>query len=110
MPLMAVQSVAEPVERWFDMSKQALSLLSPAYAADSGEGSMGRMLNPAKAAELEQERLQKEKEAAEAENYARQAQIASMYKTSFKNGGKVSSASKRADGCAIRGRTKGKLL
>jgi len=27
----------------------------------------------------------------------------------YKAGGKVSSASKRADGCAIRGKTKGKL-
>ena len=28
----------------------------------------------------------------------------------FKHGGKVSSASKRADGCAIRGKTKGKMV
>jgi hypothetical protein len=28
----------------------------------------------------------------------------------FKAGGKVSSASKRADGCAIRGKTKGKMV
>lgn len=28
----------------------------------------------------------------------------------FKSGGKVSSASKRADGCAVRGKTKGKML
>ena len=28
----------------------------------------------------------------------------------FKNGGKVSSASKRADGCAIRGKTKGRMI
>jgi hypothetical protein len=28
----------------------------------------------------------------------------------FKSGGKVSSASKRADGCAIRGKTKGRLV
>jgi hypothetical protein len=28
----------------------------------------------------------------------------------FKNGGKVSSASKRADGCAIRGKTKGRMV
>jgi hypothetical protein len=28
----------------------------------------------------------------------------------FKSGGKVSSASKRADGCAIRGKTKGKIV
>jgi hypothetical protein len=28
----------------------------------------------------------------------------------YKSGGKVSSASKRADGCAIKGKTKGKMV
>jgi hypothetical protein len=28
----------------------------------------------------------------------------------FKKGGKVSSASKRADGCCIKGKTKGKMI
>ena len=28
----------------------------------------------------------------------------------FKNGGKVSSASKRADGCAVKGKTKGRIV
>ena len=32
------------------------------------------------------------------------------YKTSFKKGGKVSSASKRADGCCVKGKTKGKIV
>lgn len=32
------------------------------------------------------------------------------FKTSFKKGGSVSSASKRADGCAIKGKTKGKMV
>ena len=30
--------------------------------------------------------------------------------TGMKSGGKVSSASKRADGCAVRGKTKGKMV
>ena len=30
--------------------------------------------------------------------------------TGMKKGGKVSSASKRADGCAVRGKTKGKMV
>jgi hypothetical protein len=29
---------------------------------------------------------------------------------SYKKGGKVSSASKRADGCALRGKTKGRMV
>ena len=32
------------------------------------------------------------------------------YTRKFAAGGKVSSASKRADGCAIRGKTKGKMV
>jgi len=31
-------------------------------------------------------------------------------KFNYKSGGKVSSASKRADGCAIKGKTKGKMV
>jgi hypothetical protein len=30
--------------------------------------------------------------------------------TAYKKGGKVSSASKRADGCAVRGKTKGRMV
>jgi len=30
--------------------------------------------------------------------------------TAYKKGGSVSSASKRADGCAVKGKTKGKML
>lgn len=32
------------------------------------------------------------------------------YDDSYKKGGKVSSASKRADGCAMRGKTRGKIV
>ena len=31
-------------------------------------------------------------------------------KISYKSGGKVSSASKRADGCAVKGKTRGKIV
>lgn len=33
-----------------------------------------------------------------------------LKKPSYKSGGKVSSASKRADGCAVRGKTKGRIV
>jgi hypothetical protein len=33
-----------------------------------------------------------------------------MGSTGMKSGGKVSSASKRADGCAIKGKTRGKMM
>jgi ribosomal protein L13E len=36
--------------------------------------------------------------------------IVDTVKKAFKSGGKVSSASKRADGCAIKGKTKGRMV
>jgi hypothetical protein len=42
------------------------------------------------------------------EELKRRMQEGTMFK--MKSGGKVSSASKRADGCAIKGKTKGKMV
>jgi len=36
--------------------------------------------------------------------------IVNTVKKAFKSGGKVSSASKRADGCAVKGKTKGRMV
>jgi len=33
-----------------------------------------------------------------------------MTKNNYKKGGKVSSCSKRADGCAVKGKTKGRMI
>jgi hypothetical protein len=33
-----------------------------------------------------------------------------MTKNNYKKGGKVSSCSKRADGCAVKGKTKGRMV
>jgi hypothetical protein len=43
---------------------------------------------------------------------AMQAQIDSMNKqsTPMKKGGKISSASKRADGCCVKGKTRGRMM
>jgi hypothetical protein len=58
--------------------------------------------------------IQKEKKAAARENYLSASRVPTGgmegYKaTGFKSGGKVKSASARADGCAIKGKTKGAI-
>ena len=45
-----------------------------------------------------------------AQSPAPQAPAAQAYVPRMKAGGKVSSASKRADGCAIKGKTKGRIM
>ena len=76
------------------------------YGAATGEGMMGKMLNPEKAAEIAREEQMRREATAEQMNAERQAQIAAQYGGGMKKGGKVKSASARADGCAIRGKTR----
>ena len=44
------------------------------------------------------------------QNKAAQERMDAAKKKKFSKGGSVSSASKRADGCAIRGKTKGRMV
>ena len=50
----------------------------------------------------------------DAQDQAMQPKIDAAYEgartTPFKNGGSVGSASKRADGCAVKGKTKGRMI
>ena len=82
-----------------DALKKVAGSLSPIYGMASGHGAFGQLgesgvlgLGPALLAE-ERERRKAEKAAA-----------------GMKKGGKVGSASKRADGCAQRGKTRGKVI
>ena len=86
--------------------KDLMGTLSPVYGAATGEGMMGKMLNPEKAAQIAQEEQMRREATAEQMNAERQAQIAAQYAGGMKKGGKVKSASARADGCAIRGKTR----
>jgi hypothetical protein len=86
--------------------KSLLGSLSPVYGAVTGEGAMGKMLNPDAAAKIAQEEQARNVAAAEQANAERQAQIAASASGGMKKGGKVKSASARADGCAIRGKTR----
>jgi hypothetical protein len=63
-------------------------------------GSMDEVITPETRAKMEEAKRDVEDEKA-------RAKIKAM---GFAGGGKVSSASKRADGCAIKGKTKGKMI
>jgi hypothetical protein len=86
--------------------KSFMGSVSPLYGAVTGEGTMGKLLNPAEAAKIAQEEQMRNEAAAEQANMDRQAQIASQYSGGMKKGGKVRTASQRADGIAIRGKTR----
>ena len=90
--------------------KEVLGAVSPLYGAVTGEGAMGKMLNPDKAAEIAAEEQARAEAAAEQANMERQAKIAAEYSGGMKKGGKVKSASSRADGIAQRGKTKGRMV
>jgi hypothetical protein len=85
--------------------KKVLGTLSPAYGMATGEGMFGNAVGvlPAIAKDMRDDREEKKRRAAEAGMVPGQGGQAPM---PMKKGGKVSSASKRADGCAIRGKTR----
>jgi hypothetical protein len=62
--------------------------------------------------EREQSDAQREREAKDERMIEKARKVKEKIKSvmPFKHGGKVSSASKRADGCAIKGKTKGKMV
>jgi hypothetical protein len=81
--------------------KKIMGTVSPAYGMATGEGVFGQAVGllPAIAKDIRDGKKEdKEREAMEAAQAGRV--------TTMKKGGSVSSASKRADGCAIRGKTK----
>jgi hypothetical protein len=85
--------------------KKVMGTLSPAYGMISGEGLFGQGVGalPALAKKIRNDKEEdKERAAMEA---AQAGRVPTM-----KKGGKVSSASKRADGCAQRGKTKGRIV
>ncbi len=81
--------------------KKIMGTLSPAYGMATGEGLFGQAVGvlPMIAKDIRDDRKEdKEREAMEAAQAGRAP--------GMKKGGKTSSASKRADGCAIRGKTR----
>jgi hypothetical protein len=92
-----------------DKDKSILGSLSPAYGMMTGHGAFGEMadsgLGGIVPTMLSEERRKKK----DGTPMTKEEESAAGA-TGMKKGGKVSSASKRADGCAIRGRTRGKMV
>jgi hypothetical protein len=82
--------------------KKIMGTLSPAYGMVSGEGLFGQAVGalPMIAKDMRDDREEKKRLQAEA------AAAGVPVQPGMKKGGKVKSASKRADGCAIRGKTR----
>jgi general stress protein YciG len=87
-------------------AKSILGTLSPLYGAISGEGAMGKMLNPSEAARIAKEEQDRQAMMAEQANMDQQAAAKAAATGGMKKGGKVRTASQRADGIAKRGKTR----
>ena len=88
------------------MGSSLLGSLSPVYGAVTGEGAYGKLADSGLGGILPSLLSQQRKK--EEEEKARQSGAPTG--TGMKKGGKVSSASKRADGIAQRGKTKGRMV
>ena len=88
------------------MGSSLLGSLSPVYGAVTGEGAYGKLADSGLGGILPSLLSQQRKK--EEEEKARQGGAPTG--TGMKKGGKVSSASKRADGIAQRGKTKGRMV
>jgi hypothetical protein len=100
------------------MDKNLMAGLSPAYALTQGKIPMSATLDMLKnkfgdsdkAKDAEKERDDYKKQLAAMQAAQGVAAPAPPMAPRMKAGGKVSSASKRADGCAIKGKTKGRMV
>jgi hypothetical protein len=89
--------------------KSVLGTISPLYGAISGEGQMGKMLNPSKAKQIADEENARNAAAQASAQQAesdKQAAAGAAQLSGMKKGGKVRTASQRADGIAKRGKTR----
>jgi hypothetical protein len=95
--------------------KKVLGTISPAYGVATGQGLIGQMADKGMlglgarmiASNAQEKDEEKKRRAAEAGMVPDQGGQAPM---PMKKGGKVSSASKRADGCCVKGKTRGKMV
>jgi hypothetical protein len=88
--------------------------ISPVAAMISGKGGMGKAMRqgfggigPMMIARSGYDKSEEERQAQEQERAAASKQAAAQ---GMKKGGVVGSASKRADGCAVKGKTRGKMV
>jgi hypothetical protein len=86
--------------------KEIMGTLSPVYGMATGKGMFGNAVGllPAIAKDMRDDKAEEKKKAAMA------AQTGAPAQPGMKKGGSVSSASKRADGIAVKGKTRGKMV
>jgi hypothetical protein len=93
--------------------QQRLCLLVKAKWASSWRKVLGGLLPAAIAKKAQKDTEEKERMQAEAASYSSQPtgrKDGTPAPVQMKKGGKVSSASSRADGCAVKGKTKGRMV
>jgi len=105
-----------------EKTKEMLANLSPVYGIATGRGMFGKAADKgflglgaraiANRAQQEAEAKAMQEQLIQQGIAAKQAAAGAAAKpaAAMKKGGKVSSASKRADGIAVRGKTKGRLV
>lgn len=105
-----------------EKTKDMLAALSPAYGIATGRGMFGEMADKGflgigarelakRGQEKEEEKIRQQQLMQQGVAAAPAAQAATAKPMAkMKHGGKVSSASKRADGIASRGKTKGRFV
>ena len=92
-----------------DKTKKILGTLSPAYGLMSGQGAFGKLAPVAGVLPMALAQDRKDRKEEEAVNAA--SPVIKGPTVGMKKGGSVkSSASRRADGIAMRGKTKGRLI
>ena len=103
---MVVLNGVKPVESWCDMgfgSKSGTVKAQPGGGSSGGSGVMGKLISGMQSVGVDMTG-----ESAPTEEMKKR--LREMGVEVYKKGGKVSSASKRADGCAQRGKTRGKMV
>ena len=92
-----------------DKTKKILGTLSPAYGLMSGHGAFGKLAPVAGVLPMALAQDRKDRKEEEAVNAA--SPVIKGPTVGMKKGGSVkSSASKRADGIAVKGKTKGRII
>jgi hypothetical protein len=94
-----------------DKTKKILGTLSPAYGLLSGQGAFGKLAPVAGVLPMALAQDRKNRKEEEAQNTAAGSPVIKAPAAGMKKGGSVrSSASRRADGIAQRGKTKGRMI
>jgi hypothetical protein len=93
-----------------DKDKSTLGSLSPAYGMMTGHGAFGQMADSGLGGIIPSAMAQQRRKKKDGTEMTVEEEKMTVNAQPMKKGGMVSSASKRADGCAVRGKTRGKIV